>query len=117
MKPINDIFQVISLVLPEDKEVYSTHGTSVLTSSNLALCTHEEADTRLMNHALDMSLRCHQHIEIRTNDTDVIVLALSVVSTFPIDEFWMTYGSGKNVQYMPAHVIASSNPFVPACTS
>lgn len=60
-----------------------------------------------MNHALDMSLKGHQRIKLRTNDTDVILLALSVVSTLPIDEFWMTYGSGKNVQYMPAHVIAS----------
>ena len=76
--------------------------------SNLAPCTHEEADTRLMIHALDASLRGHRRIKIRTNDTDVIVLALSVVSTLPVDEFWITYGSGKDVQHMPAHVVASS---------
>ena len=102
------------MALPEGKEVYSTHGSSVLTSSNrsemsnLAPCTHEEADTRLMIHALDASLRGHRRIKIRTNDTDVIVLALSVVSTLPVDEFWITYGSGKNVQHMPVHVVASS---------
>ena len=76
--------------------------------SNLAPCTHEEADTRLMIHALDASLRGHRRIKIRTNDTDVIVLALSVVSTLPVDEFWITYGAGKNVRHMPAHVVASS---------
>ena len=102
------------MALPENKEVYSTHGSSVLTSSNrsemsnLAPCTHEEADSRLMIHALDASLRGHRHIKISTNDTDVIVLALSVVSTLPVDELWITYGSGKNVQHMPAHVVASS---------
>ena len=102
------------MALPEGKEVYSTHGSSVLTSSNrsevsnLAPCTHKEADTRLMIHALDASLRGHRRIKIRTNDTDVIVLALSVVSTLPIDEFWITYGSGKNVQYMPVHAVVSS---------
>ena len=102
------------MALPEGKEVYSTHGSRVLTSSNrsemsnLAPCTHEEADTRLMIHALDASLRGHRRIKIITNDTDVIVLALSVVSTLPVDEFWITYGSGKNVQHMPAHVVASS---------
>ena len=102
------------MALPEVKEVYSTHGSSVLTTSNrsemsnLAPCTHEEADTRLMIHALDASLRGHQRIKIRTNDTDVIVLALSVVSTLPVDEFWITYGSGKSVQHMPVHVVASS---------
>ena len=76
--------------------------------SNLAPCTHEEADTRLMIHALDALLRGHRCIKIRTNDTDVIVLGLSVVSTLPGDEFWITYGLGKNVQHMPAHVVASS---------
>ena len=102
------------MALPEGKKVYLTHGSSVLTSSNksemsnLAPCTHEEADTRLMIHALDASLRGHRRIKIRANDTDVIVLALSVVSTLPIDEFWITYGSGKNVQNMPGHVFASS---------
>ena len=105
---------MVSLALPQGKEVYSTHGISVLTSSNrsemsnLAPYTHEEADTCLMIHALDASLRGHRRIKIRTNDTDVIVLALSVVSTLPVDEFWITYGSGKNVQHMPAHVVASS---------
>ena len=109
-----NLFQVVSLALPESKEVYSTHGSSVLTSndrtemSNLAPCTHEEADTRLMIHALDASLRGHRRIKIRTNDTDVIVLALSVVSTLPVDEFWITYGSGKNVQHMPEYVVALS---------
>ena len=99
---------------PEGKEVYSTHGSSVLTSSNrsgmsnFVPCTHKEADTRMMIHTLDASLRGHQRIKIRTNNTDVIILALSVVSTLPVDEFWITYGSGKNVQHMPAHVVASS---------
>ena len=102
------------MALPEDKKVYSTHGSSVLTSSNrsemsnLAPCTHKEADTHLMICTLDASLRGHWRIKIRTNDTDVIVLALSVVSTLPVDEFWITYGSGKDVQHMPAHVVASS---------
>ena len=102
------------MALPIGKDVYLTHGSSVLTSnnrtemSNLAPCTHEEADTRLMIRALDASLRGHRRIKIRTNDTDVIVLALSVVSTLPVDEFWITYGAGKNVRHMPAHVVASS---------
>jgi len=38
--------------------------------SNLAPCTHEEADNRLIIHALDESLRGHRRIKIRTNDTD-----------------------------------------------
>ena len=41
------------------------HGETVMTSSNraemnsLSPCSHEEADTRLMAHALDASLKGH----------------------------------------------------------
>ena len=78
------------MALLEDKKVYSTHGSSVLTSSNrsemsnLVPCTHKEADTHLMICTLDVSLRGHWRIKIRTNDTDVIVLALIVISTLPL---------------------------------
>lgn len=94
------------MALPEDKEVYLTHGSSVLTSSNrsemsnLAPCTHKEADTHLMIHALDASLRGQRH---RCDCSRPFSCQHS-----PIDEFWITCGSGKNVQQMPAHVVASS---------
>ena len=45
--------------------------------SLLAPCTHEEADTRLMVHILDAASRGHGRIRIRSNDTDVVVLAIS----------------------------------------
>ena len=60
----NDLFLllpscIVSMVIPDDKELYTTSGVSVLSSTNrmnltnLAPCTHEEADTRLMIHVLD----------------------------------------------------------------
>ena len=45
---------------------------------------------------------------IRTNDTDVVVLAVSVVSTIPVEELWVTYGSGKQLQNLAAHTIAAT---------
>lgn len=40
---------LVSMVIPDDKELYTTSGESVLSSrmnlTNLARCTHEEADT------------------------------------------------------------------------
>lgn len=68
--------------------------------SNLAPCTHKEADTHLMIHALDASLRGQRH---RCDCSRPFSCQHS-----PIDEFWITCGSGKNVQQMPAHVVASS---------
>ena len=80
------------MVIPDDKELYSTSGESVLSSTNrmdltkLAPCTHEEAETRLMLHVLDASCCGHQRIIITTNDTDVVVLAVSIVSKLPAEE-------------------------------
>ena len=74
--------------------------------SLIAPCTHEEADTRLMVHILDAASCGHRRIRIRINDTDVIVVAVSVASTVPTNELWITFGSGKNVQNIPAHTIA-----------
>ncbi|CAH3182060.1 unnamed protein product [Porites lobata] len=96
------------------KEIYATHGETVMTSSNrtemnsLSPCSHEEADTRLMVHALDASLKGHRRVKIRTNDTDVVVLAISVANTLPADEMWITFGLGKHVYNLAAHSIATS---------
>ena len=57
---------MISLRPPEGKEVFATHGENVLITeegadtSALALCSHEEADSRMMIHALDASLHGHR---------------------------------------------------------
>lgn len=75
---------------------------------NLAPCSHEEADTRLMLHALDARLTGHRRIKIKTNDTDVVVLAISVAHEIQADELWLEYGSGKTLRFLPIHSIAQS---------
>ena len=51
-------------------------------------CIHEEVDNCLTVHALDISLSGQKQIKIRRNDTDVVLLAISVVNfiTFLADE-------------------------------
>ena len=61
-----------------------------------------------MVHALDATSRGHRRIRIRSNDTDVVVLAISVASIVQADEVWVTYGSEKNVQNIPTHAVATS---------
>ena len=86
------VLKVVLLEVPESKEIYTKYGESVLSDSKrtdrgvLAPCTHEEADTPLMVHALDATSRGHRRIRIRSNDTDVVVLAISVVSILQADE-------------------------------
>ena len=70
-------------------------------------CIHEEADTRLMVHALDVSLSGHKHIKIRSYDTDVIVSAISVVNTILVDELWIAYGTGKHLHRLTVHTIVT----------
>lgn len=105
--------QVISQPIPEGKEIYSTFEEKVLCSpkraqmSMLEPCNHEEADTRLMVHVLDASVCGHQRIIVRTNDTDVVVLAVSIAKSIQANELWVLYGTGKHTRYLPAHTIAS----------
>ena len=101
------------MTLPSGKEVYSTDGRDVLTRVGsremevMKPCTHEEADSRMMLHALDASLCGHRKIMIRSNDTDVIILAISIAQMLPADELWVSYGPAKQISYLPAHEIAS----------
>ena len=105
---------VVSMVIPDDKELYTISGESVLSSTNrinlinLAPCTHEEADTRVMVHVLDASCCGHLRIIIRTSDTDVVVLAVSIVSRIPAEELWVAYGTGKHLQNIAVHTIAAA---------
>ena len=62
--------------------------------SALVPCNHEEAG--------------HLRIKIRSNDTDVVVLAISIAPTLPLDELWISHGSSKQVRNLPAHAIATS---------
>ena len=71
-------------------------------------CSHEEADTRLMVHVLDASLCGYQRIMIRTNDTDVVVLAVSIANIIQADELCVGYGSGKHLRNIPVHTIAAT---------
>ena len=50
----------------------------------------------------------HQGIKVRSNDTDVIVLAISFVPTLSLDELWISFGCSKQVCNLPAHAIATS---------
>lgn len=108
-------FQVLSLSIPDGKVIYSTSGLNVLSTlssqenmERLAPCSHEEAYTRLLIHTLDAQRCGHQRIKIRSNDTDVVVLAVSSFHTIQAERLWVSYGTGKTLKYLPIHDIAPS---------
>ena len=98
--------------IEEGKELYSTCGDRVLTSANrsdlrsLEPCNHEEVDTRLSVHVLDACSSGHRRILIKTNDADVMVLAVSVAENLPADEIWIRYGTGTHLRHLAEHEIA-----------
>ena len=58
-------------------------------------CNHEEADTRIMLHVKDAVQTGMRQIMIRTVDTDVVVIAISIVHKLNILTLWIAFGVGK----------------------
>lgn len=96
-----------------DKQVITTIGSDVLTINRQdvlepAPCTHEEADTRLLLHLCDAVQQGYTKAEIRTVDTDVLVLAILSAQRLNIEELWVAFGVGKNYRIFAAHDLARS---------
>ncbi|VDI11065.1 Hypothetical predicted protein [Mytilus galloprovincialis] len=102
------------IVFDEEKQIVSTTGSNVNCRkekdvSKIAPCTQEEADTRMMLHVNDAVADGHKCVMIRTVDTDVVVIAISVLQKIEsILELWIAFGVGKNFRYLSIHDIANA---------
>ena len=47
----------------------------------VAPCSHEDADTRIFLHAQDAVNEGHKSVWINANDTDIVIIAVSVMSS------------------------------------
>ena len=95
------------------KQIVSTCHENVVCSSgdislgNLAPCTQEEADTRLLLHAADCVKQEYSVSIIRTSDTDVVILAISLSQHLGAKELWTSFETRKRFRYIAIHGIAS----------
>ena len=64
----------------------------------LVPCTHEEADSRLMIHVMYASAFGHRRVMVRSNDVDVVMLAVSISNMVQADELWVTAEQGSIYQ-------------------
>ena len=106
---------ISKFTFPSNKQVYVTSGQSVLrmgSSNGMPNCNHEEADTRMVvhvQHALQQGL---QTIEIRTVDTDVIVILAGVFYELrkiqPQTDIRIAFGVGKNYRFISINAICST---------
>ncbi len=99
----------------DDRIVVSTLRMEVVCNcpskdtSQISPCNHEEADTRIMLHVKDAVQTGMRQIMIRTVDTDVVVIAISIGHKLNILNLWIAFGVGKHntIRYIPVHEIAA----------
>lgn len=88
----------------EDRQLVITDGEAALRKlalpdlASLALCSHEDVDSRCFRQPIQPSIG-HHNIMIRSVDTGVVVLTVSVAHGFQTeDELWLAFRSGKCFQ-------------------
>ena len=96
-----------------NKDVISTYSSNVLSNhprdlAKLALCTHEEAETRIILHLEDAVKDGNDKLSICTVDTDVVVLAVMAAQRLDVSELWIAFGTGKHFRFLAAHEMARS---------
>ena len=62
---------------------------------------------RIFVHFLDSVREGNKRLLIRTVDTDVVVIAISVFRRLCTSEIWIAFGSGKAFRYIEVHKIAA----------
>ena len=95
-----------------DKKVISSYDQSEVSITSgdigdLSPCTHEEAETRIFVHCLDSVKESNKKPFIRTVDTDVAVIAISVFHRLSASEIWIAFRSGEAFRYIEVHKIAA----------
>ena len=73
--------------------------------------THEEADSRILLHAVDATAKGYQRLIIQCRDTDVLVL-LIVFAHRLSPEVWMKTGTAKKPRYIKVHDIKLPNEII-----
>lgn len=95
--------------------VIVTKGDCAISNTEKSLvyispCNHEEADTRIFVHAMDAILEGSKYITIKANDTDVLVIAVSVLPSLQehgLEKMWIAFGQGASARWIPVHDVVS----------
>ena len=86
------------------KDELKVWSSMIIDHSQLS-SNQEEADTRLILHAIACEKKC---IVVSSRDTDVLVLLVSHFHRINCNELWMSTGTQKNPRYIPVHDLAKS---------
>ncbi len=86
--------QIVGMALPVGNEVFITSNDKVKCNpldkdiSRISPCTHDEGNICMFVHVKDAVLCGHTSIMLRTVDTDVVILAISIVQDLNI-QLWI----------------------------
>ena len=72
----------------------------------LDACSHEEADTRIFVHARYAAGQGSKSVMDKANDTDVLVIGLSMFPTLysmGLQQLWLAFGQGQNLRWIGIH--------------
>ena len=99
---------------PENKIVYVTYEEEVWTKDAIPMdnCSHEEADTRMVVHAKHALSHDMKNVEIRTVDSDVVVIFVANFSKLheelDVNDIIVLFGAGKHLRRYSVKVIYDS---------
>ena len=108
---------IAQTVLCEGKVVVSTQDAHVLGSLvpgadeseyPLRPCNHEEFDTRVLSHAAYAVSHGYTRILTIANDTNIIVLGISLFSYIGADKLWVSLGAGNKLRNISTDDICST---------
>ena len=89
----------LPVVCSKDQTIVSTLDKTVLILPRLQDIS-EEADTRLLLHALDATKHGHKKLIIRTVDSDVLIIVVALCNAIKAEELWIAFGTGQNLRYL-----------------
>ena len=99
---------------PSDRQLVVTYQDRALSNFRMTMpeCNHEEADTRILHHVKHALSQNMTFIQILSNDTDVVIIALGVYhmlrSDFIFDDIVFEYSMGKNHRKISIKNLAES---------
>lgn len=88
--------------------VNEIHGKSQADLETISPCNHEEADGRMFLHLADAAQQGHSKAMVRTVDSDVVVIGISMYEHLEFQELWIDFGIGKAHHYIPVHTIVKT---------
>ena len=110
-----DVFAILAMhieTMQPDKTVITTHNEHVLSTNTRNKCPRPLQSWRgwyrMLVHAADAVNQGCQKIMIRTVDTDVVTITVSVIPSIDITELWVAFGTERHLRYIPVHSIALS---------